>query len=437
MTTAGGLSFELDGVQVEVEAEGLSLLEVLRDRLGNHTVKDGCSPQGQCGCCTVWVDGQPRVACVTPAARVNGRSVTTIDGLPDAEQWGQRLCATGGSQCGFCTPGIVMRLAAIPEQQRTEPAVRQALLAHLCRCTGWQSIVDAVCSDVQPVEEQRSGAAARAALEGGTAQIVDTDVVLGRVPFAADRPPVDALVAVLNPEGEWVVGPTATDARRSAGSVPGRRTTEPLTWPITLPADAGDEFAVTLGTTWVEPGYLEPDAAWCAPGSNPIGPLINGGAFGGKSTDPSASEVAVAAKRLADELQRPVLAMYSRGDVVRRVAKRPPMAIGVRTDGTGVVHVARTPGIAEAINAVAPSLSVVEVDIAGPPTSAAVRGAGWVEAAVAVAAATGAEWVVAPSGARARATIGDVVHVEVECGEPLDDVVLRSYCVGAAHMALG
>ena len=64
MTTAGGLSFELDGVQVDVEAEGLSLLEVLRDRLGNHTVKDGCSPQGQCGCCTVWVDGQPRVACV-------------------------------------------------------------------------------------------------------------------------------------------------------------------------------------------------------------------------------------------------------------------------------------------------------------------------------------------------------------------------------------
>ena len=81
-------SFTLDGRAVEVDAPaGVSLLEVLRDTLGVRTAKDGCSPQGQCGCCTVWVDGAPRVACVTPLARVAGRSITTLDGLPEADRW--------------------------------------------------------------------------------------------------------------------------------------------------------------------------------------------------------------------------------------------------------------------------------------------------------------------------------------------------------------
>ncbi|MGH9149585.1 MAG: (2Fe-2S)-binding protein, partial [Acidimicrobiales bacterium] len=75
------LSLEVDGRLVEVADDGASLLEVLRDRLGLRSAKDGCSPQGQCGCCTVLVDGQPRVACVTPARRVAGRAVTTLDGL--------------------------------------------------------------------------------------------------------------------------------------------------------------------------------------------------------------------------------------------------------------------------------------------------------------------------------------------------------------------
>src|SRR4029453_16588917 len=75
------IAFELDGRPVEVPDEGGSLLDALRERLGVRSVKDGCSPQGQCGCCTVLVDGSPRVACVTPARRVAGRAVTTVDGL--------------------------------------------------------------------------------------------------------------------------------------------------------------------------------------------------------------------------------------------------------------------------------------------------------------------------------------------------------------------
>src|SRR5205085_7021058 len=105
------IRFRLDGRDAEVPDDGASLLEALRDRLGVRSAKDGCSPQGQCGCCTVWVDGAPRVACVTPVRRVAGRSVTTLEGLEPAcrQSWADAFSATGASQCGFCTPGIVMR----------------------------------------------------------------------------------------------------------------------------------------------------------------------------------------------------------------------------------------------------------------------------------------------------------------------------------------
>ena len=101
------LQLEVDGHQVEVPDRGVSLLEVLREDLGLRSAKDGCSPQGQCGCCTVLVDGQPRVACVTPARRVAGRTVTTVDGLAEGtrERWADAFCDAGASQCGFCTPG--------------------------------------------------------------------------------------------------------------------------------------------------------------------------------------------------------------------------------------------------------------------------------------------------------------------------------------------
>lgn len=428
-------TFTLNGAPVEAAADGRTLLETLRD-LGVHSAKDGCSPQGQCGCCTVWVDGQARVACVTPTARVAGRAVTTLEGLADADEWGRRLCATGGSQCGFCTPGIVMRLAAIPPSQRSDASVRQSLLAHVCRCTGWNTIVEAALlpDDQVPSAEggsrQLGAAEQRAALEGGVSQHVSPQVALGHGGFAADTAPADALVAVRGADGDWVVGRSLADARRASGKVQGRRTTEPLRWPIELPEGA---WVRTLQTTWVEPAYLEPDAAWCLPGDEPVGPLCNGGAFGGKTH----SDVGAVARRLADEHGHAVLALYSREDVVRMGAKRPPMAAGIRADGTGVVRVARTPGIAAAIAAVAPMLMVEEVDLAGPATSAEVRAAGWAEALVLAAPDDG--WVTAPNGARAHAAIepDGSMSVTVQCGDPIDLAVLRSYCIGAAHMALG
>ena len=142
-----GLTLEVDGVVVSVPDDGATLMEVLRDRLGHTSVKDGCSPQGQCGCCTVLVDGRPRVSCVTPARRVEGRSVTTLDGLDEADrtEWGETFAACGGSQCGFCTPGIILRLEGLRRSgvgADDEAKVERALQAHLCRCTGWQTIVE-------------------------------------------------------------------------------------------------------------------------------------------------------------------------------------------------------------------------------------------------------------------------------------------------------
>ncbi len=430
------VEFELNGEPVAVPAAG-SLLDALREMLHVHSVKDGCSPQGQCGCCTVWVDGQPRVSCVTPVVRVRGRAVTTVEGLADADAWAASFCDRGGSQCGFCTTGIIMRAAALSDDKRSSPdAVRQAMLAHLCRCTGWQPIVESIVHVRTPPSGERStdAAARRAFLEGGVEQAIGPDVALGRGGFADDTAPPDALVAVRSADGGWVVGETLHAARLASGKVQGRRTTAPVTWPLDLP---DGDWARTLRTTWVEPGYLEPDASWCRPGGTPMSSHGNGGAFGGKASG-ALGEVA---RRLADEQGRAVRALSTREDVVLTGPKRPPVAAGVRADGTGVMHIVRTDGIADAIRTVAPAIDVVEFDVAGPPTSTALRGAGWTEAAVLLASLEcGPSFTVrSPAGAVATATIDDEgsVAVRVDCGTVLDEVVLRSYCVGAAHMALG
>ncbi|MEO7556524.1 MAG: 2Fe-2S iron-sulfur cluster-binding protein [Acidimicrobiales bacterium] len=429
------IALTVDGKVVAVPDDGSSLLEALRDRLGIRSVKDGCSPQGQCGCCTVLVDGEPRVSCVTPVRRVAGRSVTTVDGLADADAWARAFFATGASQCGFCSPGIAVRLSALRARgvaSDDTATVERALLAHLCRCTGWQPILDAwrAYGDDAPSRDPAT-AAARAAVEGHVAQSVGVEVTLGRGRFADDAAPLDALVAVPDGLGGWAVGETLSEARRAAGKVQGRRTTADARPPLDVPP--GD-WVATLRTSWVEPAYLETDGSWCAPGGEPSDPLGNGGAFGGKVTSP----VAAGAADLTDLHGRPVRVLLSREDTVRLGAKRPPVAGGIRADGTGILRVVRTPGIIEAIGARAPSLVVEEVDVAGPPTDARVRAAGWAEATMLLAAAGVASTDPGGQG-RAEASVDDdgTLSVRVWCGVPLDEVVLRSYCTGAAHMALG
>lgn len=450
------IEFVVNGEPVSIADDRCSLLEALRDRLGIRSPKDGCSPQGQCGCCTVWIDGKPRVACVTPVGRVAGKRITTIEGLDGAHSWADALCATGGSQCGFCTPGIVMRLAALGPAMGERAAVDKALSAHLCRCTGWGSILEAaVHVNNPPAPDDGSSrdlqaAARRASLEGRTVQMVSPRVALGEAGFSADRAPADALIALLGADGEWVVGDTLTEARRLAGRVQGRRTTAPLSWPIPVPDGSWER---TLQTTWVEPAYLEPDAAWCAPGGEWSSALANGGAFGGKSASP----VGDAARRLADRYGRPVVASYTREDTVLLGPKRPPVAGGVDSTGAGVLHIARPPeaeqsALLAAVGSVAPRLDVVFVDVVGPAVSTAIRASGWAEAAVLTSGLgpkaggrtdPGVAGIVSPDGAVARAAVTraadgvEAVSVDVDCGDVLDEVVLRSYCIGAAHMALG
>lgn len=146
------VGFELNGVarQVEVPA-GSTLLQVLREDLGPDRIispKDGCSPQGQCGCCLVLIDGQPKVSCATAIEKVEGRKVLSLEGVPDEEQalFGEAFARVGGLQCGFCIPGIVMRAKSVldADPSPSDEDLRKKLDVHLCRCTGYQRIVDAI-----------------------------------------------------------------------------------------------------------------------------------------------------------------------------------------------------------------------------------------------------------------------------------------------------
>ena len=451
------VAFVLNGESVVVDADverGESLLNVLRERLGVVSAKDGCAPQGQCGCCTVLVDGEPRVACVTPAARVEGRAVTTIEGLDEKarSRAAAAFVATGGSQCGFCTPGIVMRFAG--ERERD---VNRSLAAHLCRCTGWLSVCAAVGAGVVGSERDLDAAARRAALESGGAQRVDLEVPLGGGHFADDTAPRDALVAVPLPPGSgadaveaasmsWVVAESLLDARARAAKVQGRRTTVDAQAPLLDRMPSCPPGGVQLATQWVEPAYLEPDASWCEPGGVPASPLANGGAFGGKVH----SVAPLAARELADRFGRAVRVVYSREDVVRLGPKRPPIAaVAVARDGVveidGVIaRGAGAPRVWPTPDGVEVRARWTEIDVAGPPVSSDLRAVGLAEQAVLVAGALDREVeVVTPNGSRASARVtvdnGKVtgVDVEIAAGDPLDEVVLRSYSVGAAHMGLG
>ena len=143
------LRFTLNGREIGVRYEaGMSLLDVIRDECGITSPKDGCAPQGACGCCTVLVEGRAVLSCLRKPEAVEGKALTTLEGIAADKR---RLLAAafvreGGLQCGYCTPGIVARAAALLERNSavTEKQVRKALAGHLCRCTGYQRIVDAI-----------------------------------------------------------------------------------------------------------------------------------------------------------------------------------------------------------------------------------------------------------------------------------------------------
>jgi len=129
-----------------------TLLEMLRDKLGLTGAKEGCS-NGNCGSCTVLVDGDPVCACIMLAAEAEGRSITTIEGVADGNRLHavqDALMRAGGTQCGFCTPGIVMSAVALLRRSPhpDEGEIRHAIAGNLCRCTGYDKIVEAIASVV-------------------------------------------------------------------------------------------------------------------------------------------------------------------------------------------------------------------------------------------------------------------------------------------------
>ena len=128
--------------------EGESLLYVLRERLGLPGSKNACE-QGECGSCTVYVDGVPACACLVAAGQAEGRDVVTVEGLAsgdDLDPVQESFVEQGAVQCGFCTPGLLVAahdlIERVPEPSNVE--IREALAGNLCRCTGYEKILDAV-----------------------------------------------------------------------------------------------------------------------------------------------------------------------------------------------------------------------------------------------------------------------------------------------------
>jgi xanthine dehydrogenase molybdenum-binding subunit len=141
--------FVLNGEGVKVSDDHPHLLAALREELGVTSPKDGCAPSGQCGCCTILLDGKAVVACQVPLTRAEGKAVTTLEGVSDGERqrFATAFAERGALQCGFCIPGIVMRAKSLIDRKGADLAREDAarhLGAHLCRCTGYVKILDAV-----------------------------------------------------------------------------------------------------------------------------------------------------------------------------------------------------------------------------------------------------------------------------------------------------
>jgi len=143
------VDFILNGRRVSVPYEpGMHVLELLREECGIVSAKNGCAPEGTCGCCLVLIDGRPALSCLRKPEQLEGHEVTTLEGIPEEIRrvLGEAFVLEGGVQCGFCTPGIVVRASSLLQngQASSRESVAKALNGHLCRCTGYKRIVDAI-----------------------------------------------------------------------------------------------------------------------------------------------------------------------------------------------------------------------------------------------------------------------------------------------------
>ena len=140
----------VNGTATEVAVPGMRrLLDVLREDLGLTGSKEGCG-EGECGACTVLIDGVVAVSCLVPVCQVDGGAITTVEGLAPSDGalsvLQQAFLETGGAQCGICTPGMLLSGQAFldSEAEPTDEAIREAIAGNLCRCTGYTKIVEAI-----------------------------------------------------------------------------------------------------------------------------------------------------------------------------------------------------------------------------------------------------------------------------------------------------
>ena len=139
----GPVEFTLNGRAVQVGAPPMArLLDVLREQLHLTGTKEGCG-EGECGSCTVLLDGEPVCSCLVPLAQARGHEVMTIEGLEDAHPLQRAFVEEGGAQCGICTPGMILASLALP-RHATREQMRVGLTGNLCRCTGYEAIYRAI-----------------------------------------------------------------------------------------------------------------------------------------------------------------------------------------------------------------------------------------------------------------------------------------------------
>ena len=162
MPASCDIAFTLNGVKRELNVPaGMSALEMLRDKLGLTGTKYGCG-EGECGACTILVDGRSMNSCLLFAADCDGRELVTIEGVattPRGERLRDAFVANGAVQCGFCTPGLMVQASNLIERQpgAGEAEIRRGIEGNLCRCTGYRKIIDAIASAAGATQGAKHG----------------------------------------------------------------------------------------------------------------------------------------------------------------------------------------------------------------------------------------------------------------------------------------
>jgi carbon-monoxide dehydrogenase small subunit len=156
-----GVDLTVNGEAVHLDLEpGRTLLDVLQNDLGLKGARDGCGT-GDCGACTVLLDGEPINSCLTLPALLRGRSITTIEGLTGdriGKALQDSLVERGAVQCGYCSPGLVLAARALLAESDSpdEPAIRRAISGNLCRCTGYAKTVEAIGAAAASLRDERT-----------------------------------------------------------------------------------------------------------------------------------------------------------------------------------------------------------------------------------------------------------------------------------------